>query len=120
MSGKLGRPWQPGESGNPNGRALGSRNKLNESFITALYEDFTKHGVKVIERVREERPEIYLKVIASILPREMHVRSESLFAGMSNDDVDNLLVEIRRSLAARAGTSSKAGSEAPVGGDKLN
>jgi len=51
----------------PKGPPLGSRNKLNEKFILALHDDFAKHGPAVIEKVREARPEIYLKVIASIL-----------------------------------------------------
>jgi hypothetical protein len=62
--------WQPGQSGNPNGRPLGSRNKLNEKFILALHDDFVEHGPKVIARVREEKPDVYLKVIASIATRE--------------------------------------------------
>jgi Family of unknown function (DUF5681) len=61
--------WRPGQSGNPKGRPIGSRNKLNEKFILALHDDFEKYGPAVIEKVRETRPEIYLKVIASILPR---------------------------------------------------
>jgi hypothetical protein len=113
-------PWQPGQSGNPNGRPIGNRNKLNEKFLAALCEDFTEHGSEVIERVRTERPEIYLKVVASVLPREMHVRAESLFAGMSNDDVEKLLGEVRRTLAQRAGISDAEGSSAPISGDKLN
>jgi hypothetical protein len=83
-----------------------------------LYDDFVQHGAQVIEEVRVSRPEIYLKVIASILPRQMHVRSESLFAGMTNDDVDQLLGEVRRTLLTRAGASDGAGSEAPVGSNK--
>ena len=114
----LAPQWEPGQSRNPNGRPPGNRNKLNEKFILALYEDFTKHGATVIAEVREKRPEIYLKVIASILPRQMHVRSESLFAGMTNDDVDQLLGEVRRTLLTRAGASDGAGSEAPVGSNK--
>jgi hypothetical protein len=58
--------WQPGQSGNPKGRPIGSRNKLNEKFILALHDDFVEHGSKVIAKVREEKPDIYLKVIASI------------------------------------------------------
>jgi hypothetical protein len=37
---------------------------LGEAFIAALAEDFEKHGVEVIERVRIEKPEAYIKVIA--------------------------------------------------------
>jgi hypothetical protein len=62
--------WQPGQSGNPKGQPIGSRNKLNEKFILALHDDFAKHSPAVIAEVREIRPEVYLKVIASILPRE--------------------------------------------------
>jgi hypothetical protein len=51
--------WQPGQSGNPKGRPIGSRNKLNEKFILALHDDFAKHGPAVIAEVREKRPETY-------------------------------------------------------------
>jgi len=30
--------YKPGQSGNPNGRPKGSRNKLGEAFIAALHE----------------------------------------------------------------------------------
>jgi len=56
--------------GNP-GRPKGSRNKLGEAFIAAMYDDFQEHGVEVIEAVREGKPDQYLKVIASILPKEI-------------------------------------------------
>ena len=57
-----------GNSGN-GGRPKGSRNKLGEEFLRALYADFVAHGVEAIERTREKKPDAYLKVIASILPR---------------------------------------------------
>ena len=60
----LGPAWQPGQSGNPSGRPIGNRNKLNEKFILALHDDFVQHGAKVIEQVRKDKPDIYLKVIA--------------------------------------------------------
>jgi hypothetical protein len=56
--------------GNP-GRPKGSRNKLGEAFIAAMYADFQEHGVDVIEAVRTEKPDQYLKVVASILPKEI-------------------------------------------------
>ena len=65
--------WKPGESGNIAGRAVGSRNKLSEQFLAALQSDFEKHGVAAIAAVREKRPQDYLKMVASLLPRTASV-----------------------------------------------
>jgi Family of unknown function (DUF5681) len=112
--------WQPGQSGNPKGRPIGSRNKLNEKFILALHDDFEKHGPAVIEKVRETRPEIYLKVIASILPRELHFRTANVFDGISDEELNESLESIRRVLASRAPIGDAEGSSAPSGSSKLN
>ena len=68
---QIGRPFGPGESGNPAGRPKGSRNKLSEAFLQALADDFDANGKEVIERVRTERPHNYLKVCASVLPKRL-------------------------------------------------
>lgn len=56
--------------GNP-GKPKGARNKLGEEFIRALYEDFKEYGPDTIATVRDEKPDQYLKVVASILPKEI-------------------------------------------------
>jgi hypothetical protein len=66
-------PWQPGQSGNPNGRPRGARSKLGESFLSDLHDDWRLHGPEVLEAARREKPADYLKVIASILPRNVKV-----------------------------------------------
>jgi hypothetical protein len=114
----LGPAWQPGQSGNPAGRPIGNRNKLNEKFILALHDDFVDHGSKVIAKVREEKPDIYLKVIASILPRELHVKDGSMFDGMSNEQLDEILGSVRAVLAARAPSGLGDGTAAAGGQNK--
>jgi hypothetical protein len=70
---QVGRPFKPSQSGNPAGRPKGSRNKLSEDFLRAFAQDFERHGAAVIEKVREERPQDYLKVAASLLPKQMEL-----------------------------------------------
>ena len=69
-------PWQPGQSGNPAGRPKGSRTKLAEDFCQALLDDFAQGGVEAIRVMREEKPNEYVKAIASILPKEVDLSGE--------------------------------------------
>src|SRR5262249_37574996 len=56
-----------------NGRRLGSRNKLAHSFVEALQREFEAHGEATIRAVRVDRPVEFLKIIASILPKEFEI-----------------------------------------------
>lgn len=69
------KPWlfKPGESGNPNGRPKGSRNKLSEAFIKALADDFAEHGVEAIQQLRLESKDKYCNVIAKLMPKLMEL-----------------------------------------------
>src|ERR1700693_989351 len=100
------RPAKPGEVRNPLGRPKGSRNKLSEAFLAAMHEDFEAHGVAVIAKVRKEKPDQYLKVIASILPREFHV-SDAPLDDVTNDELIDLLVAIRSSQAQGSGDQGR-------------
>ena len=64
-------PWKPGQSGNPAGRPKGARSKLSEAFFEALAADFAKHGIAALETMRAERPQEYIKAIASLQSKEL-------------------------------------------------
>jgi uncharacterized protein DUF5681 len=54
MAGNLAnlRPWQPGQSGNPAGRPIGSRHKLAEQFIKDAYELWKIEGPAALLQLR--------------------------------------------------------------------
>ena len=70
--------FQPGQSGNPAGRPKGARHKLGEAFLLALQESFASGGKEAIQTVMEEKPDQYLKVVASILPKELELSEETV------------------------------------------
>lgn len=64
-------PYKPGQSGNPKGRKMGSRQKLSEKFIDNLADHFEKEGMDIIKRVAEENPTAYLQIICRLLPKDI-------------------------------------------------
>ena len=60
------------KAGNP-GRPKGSRSKLSEAFLKALSDDFTKNGLETVEKVRIEKPDVYLNVIGRLMPKLMEL-----------------------------------------------
>ncbi|HOZ32920.1 MAG TPA: hypothetical protein PLM52_08565 [Tabrizicola sp.] len=80
--------------GNP-GKPKGARTKLGEQFLSALQEDFEAHGVEAIQTVRTERPQDYIKVIASLMPKDLNLNVNNL-----DDATDDELVQRLRDLEA--------------------
>jgi Family of unknown function (DUF5681) len=82
--------FKPGQSGNPAGRPKGSRNKVSEKLLEALATDFDAHGREVIEKVRAERRADYLKIVASLVPKQMEIddrRTHTRAEDLSDDEL---------------------------------
>jgi hypothetical protein len=69
--------FKPGQSGNPKGRPKGARNRLGTQFLEALEADFNQFGPQAIALVREKKPEVYMRVVADLLPKEANINIEA-------------------------------------------
>ena len=102
-----------GNKGGP-GRSVGARNKLGSCFLQEMQQDFVTHGKTVIEQVRTERPHEYLKIVTALLPKELHLKDNTL-DDMTDDDIGEILTAIR---ALRAGRNGEASAGEPGATDE--
>jgi hypothetical protein len=105
---QVGTQFKPGQSGNPAGRAKGSRNKLGEDFLSSLYANFQTHGPDTIEEARKLDPVAYVRMIAGILPKEMTVTTTS---DLTDEQLDARIRQLAAvlSLEVRVGGSAERG-----------
>jgi len=115
-----GKPFQAGDdwNGNATGRPKGSRNKLGEQFLADMLADWDKNGIAAIKTMREERPHEYVKVVASILPRELNVKVSDLDE-LSDAELNRRINALATALEIGIGEAA-GGEEAPQGPPSLN
>jgi len=104
--------------GNP-GRPKGSRNKLGEAFLTDLLEDWQENGKAAIAQTRTEKPAEYVKVVASILPKQVEIR-EDLFDGLSDEQLAAIIALADREAESIADAGAANGEEPAAGVSPLH
>jgi hypothetical protein len=100
--------FKTGNSGG--GRPRGARNKLGESFVQALADDFIEHGIGAVARVRAQDPSTYLKIIGNTLPKEVLMQAVSITASLDLSEIESA----RGFFAAYSYAREKIGAEAPA------
>src|SRR5262245_66362762 len=93
----FGRPYKPGSGG----RVRGARNKLSVAFVDALKAAFDEKGEEAIRICISERPHEFLRIIASIVPRELEI-SDSRLKDLSDEQLDELIEVTKRYLGSAA------------------
>ncbi|HAH10213.1 MAG TPA: hypothetical protein DCL48_08940, partial [Alphaproteobacteria bacterium] len=74
-------------------------------------------GVKVIQTVRAEKPDVYLKTVASILPQQLNVKVSDL-DGLDDAELDRRIVALARALELEIGTGTAVVREGPAPKDQ--
>lgn len=78
--------FKPGQSGNLKGRPKGSKNKLTEAFWKDFADAWEFGGRAAIDTVRSEDPSTFLRVAASLMPKESEVTLRNVIAKDLQDD----------------------------------
>jgi len=69
----------PFEKGNTlGGRKQSARQALSESFIRDIQDAWKENGKAAIEAVLISKPEVFLTVVAKLLPRQIHAEVEHI------------------------------------------
>lgn len=98
------RPAKKGEVRNPAGRPKGAKHLLARDFLEKLHKDFQEFGEEAIAEVREKDTSTYLRIIASLVPKEMTLNmGESAVDRLIANVPEERLAELAEGLAGLAG-----------------
>jgi hypothetical protein len=87
------------------------RDALGEKFVADFLADWQQNGATAIAALRAEKPSDYVRIAASILPKERNAKPEPL-----DELTDAELLERIGRVAARAGFEIRAAAPAERGG----
>lgn len=93
---------------------------LAEDFVRALASDFKEYGEDAIRLTREEKPDQYLKIIATIVPKELTLNEgetaiERLIADLPDEQLADFVAGLR--LLASVGEGAE-GAKLQAGAQK--
>ena len=87
-------PWKPGQSGNPKGRPLGSRNKLSEEFFRDLCDAWQAFGKPALMTAAWTHPLEFVRLVASLMPRELEATITPVaMERMSNAQLEAIIAQ---------------------------
>jgi len=101
---KPGNRFVKGQSGNPKGRPIGSRNKLAEDFLRDVLDVWTASGKDAVIAMKNTDPGAFVRCVASVLPKETEITFRNELDQMTDAELRNF---IRRELADGGGSGAE-------------
>ena len=113
------KPWKPGQSGNLNGRPVGSRSAFSAGFTRDLAEVWASHGKSSMLYTAEKQPAVFFATCARLLPNDVRVTVEqSLPGNLSMEDwqvMREIIAAVRQAIPDAASASPGAVLEHVLG-----
>ena len=81
---------------------------MSGAFLTALADDFEQHGIEAIRITRIEHPDIYCRLVATLMPKEFTFEDNRL-GELSDDELDAVIAYARHRLTAKRELVSDVG-----------
>lgn len=99
------------------GRQKGSRNKLTEQFWQDLHGAWEQGGQAAIIETMTEHPKDFVKIVASLMPKEFVVKEQSEIDEMTDEQLIATLAAVKSLLAKSAGEQTGKGNAEANGKD---
>jgi hypothetical protein len=101
--------WKPGQSGNANGRPVGSntRQQFSTAFLHDLAEVWAEHGKDTMLACAKSNPEVFFATCSRLIPRDVQLSVQQNYAGGLDADDVAILRAIKQALPS-AGQSNPA------------
>ena len=96
------RPWKPGQSGNLNGRPVGSRSAFSAGFTRDLAEVWADHGRAAMEKTAIDQPTVFFATCARLIGPEVKLTIEQQLPGnLSMEDwqaMKEIIAAVRQAI----------------------
>ena len=89
-----GRMWQPGESGNPNGRPIGARGRFSQRFVADLTDAWEKRGAAALEQTAKLYPDRFVGICSHLIPKDVSVSLTAALPGNLEASDWTLILEV--------------------------
>jgi Family of unknown function (DUF5681) len=96
---RIGRPFKPGQSGNPNGRPKGARNKLTTEFFDDFFflDVWQQLGKAAIEHTARNNPKDFMRTVAMLMPKEFEIKPP--LEDLSDAELADLIAAVQTLIA---------------------
>ena len=103
------KPWVKGQSGNPAGRPVGSRQKIAEYIIRDIASDWQVNGARALAELAKTDVAAYCKLAAGLIPKEFNLSvATATPGGLSSEEwsILNSIIGAVKVALPNAGTQN--------------